>query len=274
MAVQESRTSSVLAGTPQDIDRIVESCETRGISCLPIPVAYAAHSPSVDPVKEPLLEQLSHLKPRPTTVPLLSTVTATHLPGGQMDGPYWWRNLREPVRLESTVRSVLDEDQPTLFLQVSPHPVLTSALASEGAQTLPSLRRDHDEPTILHRSLGALYTHGCNPDWSQVLGRPSHHVDLPHYPWQRTRYWHQSAEFPWPALGTHATEVPMTQDTPSVTVGPPAQRTPRAQPVPAAAPVTTTAGADAWTATATDFSLGTVSPAARSYRPPSTLNSP
>ncbi|MFJ8746005.1 acyltransferase domain-containing protein [Embleya sp. NPDC127516] len=219
LAVQESRTSSVVAGTPQDIDRIVESCEERGISCLPIPVTYAAHSPSVDPVEKPLLEQLASLRPQTAQVPLLSTVTATPLPGERLDAAYWWRNLREPVRLEPAVRSVLDDGRPTLFLQVSPHPVLTAALTGEGAQSLPSLRRDHDELTTLHRSLGALYVAGCDPDWSRVLGKPTLHVDLPHYPWQRSRYWHQSADFPWPALGADPMEASMT---PTPTGTPPA----------------------------------------------------
>ncbi|MFD9476267.1 type I polyketide synthase [Streptomyces nojiriensis] len=213
IAVEESATSTVLAGTPAEIRNIVEGCERRGVSCLPVPVAYAAHSPSVDPVRTPLLDGLDTLVPRPTTVPFLSTVTASVLPGTALDRAYWWRNLREPVLLEPVVRSQLTGGGKTVFLQASPHPVLTNALRGDGAVVLGSLRRDHPELSTLYASLATLYATGCDPAWSQVLGSPRGHVELPGYPWQRSRHWHQAASFPWPPIGTAPTEEPAMDDT-------------------------------------------------------------
>ncbi|MBT2384962.1 type I polyketide synthase [Streptomyces sp. ISL-11] len=209
-AVEESATSSVLAGTPQAIDVLVEACEQRNISCMPVPVDYAAHSPSVDPVRRPLQQQLADLRPRATAVPFLSTVTGTQLPGTALDASYWWRNLREPVLLKSTISTQLRDQQRTVFLQISAHPVLSAALRGDNALPLASLRRDQDEMTTLYSALAALYTAGVNPDWKQVVGPPPARVPLPLYPWQRSRYWHQSEDFSWPAIETDPPEVTVT----------------------------------------------------------------
>ncbi|MGW8066576.1 beta-ketoacyl synthase N-terminal-like domain-containing protein [Streptomyces ziwulingensis] len=231
IAVEESPTSTVLAGTPEAVDRIEEGCERRGVSCIRVPVAYAAHSPSVDPVRRPLTQRLAGLHPRGTRVPFISTVTGAELPGTALDGDYWWRNLREPVLLDTAVRTQLTGERRTVFLQVSPHPVLATALSREGALALESLRRDHDEPAALRRSLGALYAAGCDPDWPEVLGRPTTHVPLPGYPWQRFSYWQQARAFPWPpvrstspeAIPVSGTPVPRPSESPHPVLTPAAE---------------------------------------------------
>ncbi len=199
VAVEESPESAVLGGVAEQIERIVAGCEERGIDCFTVRAAYAAHSPSVDPVRRPLIEGLAGLQPREGTVPFLSTVTGDHIPGTDLDAAYWWRNLREPVRLNSTLRGLLGPD-PVIFLQMSPHPVLTGPLRATGSPALASLRRHRPELASLHESLAALYAAGCELDWDAVLGRPEGHVELPRYPWQRQYHWQQAESFPWPPL--------------------------------------------------------------------------
>ncbi|MFC1437742.1 SDR family NAD(P)-dependent oxidoreductase [Streptacidiphilus sp. N1-10] len=213
VAVEESDGSCVLAGGPAQIERIVAGCERLGISCLRVPVGYAAHSASVDPVRKPLMKELADLAPTETRVPFVSTVTATALPGTDLDRDYWWRNLREPVRLSAAVACLGGGEQAdrTVFLQVSAHPVLAQALRAEGRLVLGSLRRDRDELTHLYRSLGSLYAAGYDPDWGRVTGaalgpRPA----LPHYPWQRSHHWHQAADYPWPPVGETPADAPRT----------------------------------------------------------------
>ncbi len=224
IAVVESPESAVLAGEGDQIQRIIDGCEERGISCLPVNATYAAHSRHVDPVRGPLLEALADLAPQAGSVPLISTVTGTELPGTALDGPYWWRNLREPVQLHAVVHDLLSAG-PVVFLQMSPHPVLSRALQACGAQPLESLRRDRPELPNLYASLAALYAAGCDPDWEQVLGRPATHPDLPRYPWQREHYWRQAESCPWP---------PLSPETATATTGAPVDH-------PVEAPVTVTA---------------------------------
>ncbi|MFF7635984.1 SDR family NAD(P)-dependent oxidoreductase [Kitasatospora sp. NPDC008050] len=214
VAVAEGPASTVLSGTVEAIERIIRGCERRGVSCQRVHVGYAAHSPQMDPLRELLLEGLADLEPSATSVPFLSTVTGGELPGTALDRDYWWRNLRETVQLDHVVRSVLAGPQPVVFLQMSPHPVLTTALRDNaGADTvvLESLRRGQPELSCLYRTLSVLYAARCDPDWEQVHGAPGPFLDLPRYPWQRTRHWYQAAGFPWPEIGsTSRPPVPAT----------------------------------------------------------------
>ncbi|SEG44008.1 myxalamid-type polyketide synthase MxaB [Saccharopolyspora kobensis] len=207
IAVSETRGSVVLAGHGEEIARIVRGCEKLGVDCQEVKVSYAAHSPQIDAVREPLLEGLTGLVPSAGDVPVISTVTTGELPGHAFDADYWWRNLRETVRLEETVRSQLGHG-PVVFLQMSPHPVLTAPISSiaDGAEAtvLGSLRRNRDELDSLRESLAELYVAGVDVDWERVHGFRAEHVELPRYPWQRDHYWYQSADYPWPEIAPAA----------------------------------------------------------------------
>jgi len=208
-AVVEGPDSVVLSGTVEQIERLLAGCEDRGIDGRRIPVGYAAHSSRLEPVHEPLLEGLADLVPTATAVPFLSTVTGTTLPGTDLDRGYWWRNLREPVLLDPAVRTQLGRGD-VVFLQMSPHPLLTvpiRRIAEDGGATarttvLESLHSDRPELATLYGALTALYAAGCDIDCESVQGRSGPFWNIPRYPWQRSRYWQQAGNCPWPPIGT------------------------------------------------------------------------
>ncbi len=152
----------------------------------------------MEPARPALLEALAHIRPRPTTLPLYSTVTGQLAVGTELDAEYWWRNVRQPVRFAEAIERLLDQNQNT-FLEISPHPVLGSAVAEcahargKPARALPSLRRKEAERAQMLRSLGILYTLGRPIDWS-LQGGGGRFVRIPTYPWQRERHWHESEE--------------------------------------------------------------------------------
>src|SRR5206468_4967488 len=79
------------------------------------------------------------------------------------------------------------------FIEVSPHPVLTTAIEDtlDHAVTVGTLRRDDGGLRRFHTSLGEAWTHGVAVDWAAVLaGRM---VDLPTYAFQHQHYWVQAA---------------------------------------------------------------------------------
>ncbi|MFI0976261.1 beta-ketoacyl synthase N-terminal-like domain-containing protein [Streptomyces sp. NPDC021093] len=202
VAVAESASSAVLSGSPAELDRLVDVCAEWGVECRRIPVAYAAHSAQIDAVRRPLLAGLADLAPAESTVPFLSTVTGGELSGTRLDRTYWWRNLRETVLLEPVVAR--SGPEPVVYLQMSPHPVLSSALrnnAGSSATVLGSLRRDQPELRCLLDSLGLLYEAGGEPDWDAVHPRGGRAPKLPAYPWQRRRHWYQADGYPYPPIG-------------------------------------------------------------------------
>lgn len=195
VAVINGPTSTVLAGDPGALEEILDRLKQRDIFGQPIKVDVASHSPQMDPLREQLLDELSFVRPRSGSVPLHSTVLDEVLDGSQLNTGYWALNLREPVRFGPVVQGLLNTGR-TLFIEMSPHPVLVPAvleclsLAGENAGVVvPSLRRDEPERATLLDAVATLYTAGVPVDWHS-LGHEGSPVRLPKYPWQRSSHWY------------------------------------------------------------------------------------
>jgi acyl transferase domain-containing protein/NAD(P)-dependent dehydrogenase (short-subunit alcohol dehydrogenase family)/acyl carrier protein len=194
--------SVVVSGEPDALDRLTADCLAEDVRARRIPVDYASHSAQVEAIREELLAELAPITPRPGEVPFLSTVTGDWLDTERLDAEYWYTNLRQPVRLDEATRRLVEADF-ALFVEASPHPVLTvglqdgfDALGSD-ARAVGSLRRDEGGPDRFLRSLAEAQTQGATPDWDVVFaGRPGRGVDLPTYPFRRRRYWPQTSPAP------------------------------------------------------------------------------
>jgi acyl transferase domain-containing protein len=194
IAVTNSENMTVLAGDPESVAAVVEPLRRRGVFCRYIQAGFASHSPHVEPLQDKLVDALRDIAPRPATVRMHSTALNRVVAGTELGPDYWMANLRNQVRFGSAVRSVLAEARPTLFIELSPHPVLVPAIEEAiearraDAAAIGSLRRGEPERTALLAGLGAAYLRGAAPDWSRVHpdGRL---VSLPTYPWRRKRFW-------------------------------------------------------------------------------------
>ncbi|MFJ4153147.1 acyltransferase domain-containing protein, partial [Streptomyces galbus] len=191
--------ATVVAGEPDAVNDLLALCASAGLDARRIEVDYASHSPQVDAVREELAQELGQVEGRPATVPFYSTVTGGPLDGQNLDQDYWYRNLREPVRLRDAVRALAERGHNT-FIEVSPHPVLATALEetlTEKDGALPSvppiiletLRRDDDSAHRLLLSLARAHTAGIDIDWRHALPGTPRRADLPTYAFQREAYW-------------------------------------------------------------------------------------
>jgi myxalamid-type polyketide synthase MxaE and MxaD len=194
IAVSNGPTSTVLSGDPSALAAILEQLQSRDIFCRMVKVDFASHSPQMDPLREDLLQALKGIQPRAESLPIYSTVTGQLSHGFQFDPVYWAKNMREPVLFSNAIQRLL-EDGHDIFLEISPHPTLLSAI-QQGCQhfdregtVLPSLRRNENEQTVLLGSLGVLYSLGYPVDWKRVYPTAGQCVPLPLYPWQRERCW-------------------------------------------------------------------------------------
>ena len=120
----------------------------------------------IDELKPELLESLSGLAPQRTSVALFSTVEGRAIDGTELTPAYWARNMREPVAFAAAIEALL-ETKRDLFLEVGPHPVLSTPIfetarhAGHEISVVSSLRRDEPERAALLGSLGHLYSLGC-----------------------------------------------------------------------------------------------------------------
>ncbi|MBM7769828.1 acyl transferase domain-containing protein/thioesterase domain-containing protein [Actinokineospora baliensis] len=188
-------TSTVVSGDATALDELVEHCATTGIRAKRVPVDYASHSAHVDRLRDRLLADLAPISPRTGDIPFHSAVTAQRIDTATLDAGYWFTNLREPVRFEAAARGLLASGR-SLFIEVSPHPVLTYGLdetvADSGlaAATLATLRRDEGDTRRWLTALAEAHVHGVAVDW-RALAQPwgGTRVDLPTYAFHRTRFW-------------------------------------------------------------------------------------
>ena len=212
VAVSNSPRTTVLSGETAALEEVLHNLEQHNVFCRRIKVDVASHSPQMDSLRDELLSVLDGLDPQISAIPMYSTVTGALCTGREFDATYWVRNLREPVRFASTIQQ-LAEGGHTLFLEMSPHPILLPAIA-EGLRhsqhdgfAFPSLRRAEDERGVLLESLGALYAHGYPVDWRKLYPKGTC-VTLPTYPWQREHFWVETHETTQRPRGTHRNGVP------------------------------------------------------------------
>ncbi len=198
LAALNGPSSVVVSGDPESLRELLASCEALGVRARSIPVDYASHSSQVERIREEFLEGCSGIAPRGGDIQFYSTVMAGPFDTARLDGEYWYRNLREPVRFEGAIRALLEEGRRG-FIEVSPHPVLTMAVQEtvevacdgpEDAMVVGSLRREEGGPGRFLVSLSEAWVRGVEVDWPALFeGSGARRVHLPTYAFQRERFW-------------------------------------------------------------------------------------
>ncbi|MFI7221138.1 type I polyketide synthase [Micromonospora maritima] len=188
---------TVVSGDADAVDELLAACADRELRARRIAVDYASHCAHVDAVRDDITAAIGTLRPRPSRIAFHSTVTGEPIDTTDLDADYWFRNLREPVRLAPVVDALIDAGY-RAFVEVSPHPVLKvvvqdaldRAPAGPTGVVVGSLRRDEHGPRQLLTALGALHVAGVPVDWAAVFaGAGATAVDLPTYAFQRERFW-------------------------------------------------------------------------------------
>jgi acyl transferase domain-containing protein/acyl carrier protein len=198
VAVCNSPRSTVVSGDTDVVDRVLATCERDGVFARPVKVDVASHSTQMDPLVPELVQALAEVEPRPTCVNLYSSVDTMRHPGIDWNADYWGGNLRQPVRFGDTVTRMLADGIDT-FVEINAHPTLLPSIAQVKPEDPPlavaSMHRDQPERRSMLVSLGTLWVHGHDIDWSlHFPDRSYRRVPLPRYPWQRQRHWSDAAD--------------------------------------------------------------------------------
>ncbi|MEU4898953.1 SDR family NAD(P)-dependent oxidoreductase, partial [Streptomyces sp. NPDC044780] len=185
VAAVNGPASIVVAGAADAVEELLAATpRARRIA-----VDYASHTAHVETIRGALLDALAGITPRTPDVPFFSTVDEAWL-DRPADAAYWYDNLRRTVRFAAATGHLADRGY-RAFVEVSAHPVLTTALEDTlagHAHTVVTgtLRRGEGGLDRFTRSLAALWVRGVPVTWSFATRRV---VPLPTYPFRRDRYW-------------------------------------------------------------------------------------
>ncbi|MEV6823975.1 type I polyketide synthase [Amycolatopsis sp. NPDC051102] len=191
-AVDNGPVGTVVGGDLAAIEEFAAVCTD--VQVRRTPVAYAAHTPHVEAVRDALLAAIGDLTPADTATTICSSCTGGFLPGSELTAGYWYRNLAEPVRFDAAVRAFAGYRRP-LFVEVSPHPILAGAVqeiladAAIDGTAVGTLRRGEGGPQRFLLSLAAAHVRGAGVDWPRLLGPVTRHPDVPTSAFDRQRYW-------------------------------------------------------------------------------------
>src|SRR5215475_8006454 len=196
LAAVNGPQSTVVSGDTPAVTELVTQYANDGVDARRIPVAYASHSPHIQTIQDQILDSLSGITPQPATIPFYSTLTGGQLDTTRLDAGYWYENLRRTVEFQTATGALLEAGYRT-FVEVSPHPLLTTAIQATAEHTRTpavlatgTLRRDHDSHHQILITLAELHTHGQAVNWTAILpGSGAVHLDLPTYPFQHRPYW-------------------------------------------------------------------------------------
>lgn len=202
-AINGPRTVTI-AGSGEALAAFKQMAKTRGIAQLDLGLDYPFHTARMDAIRAPLENDLREIRCHDSAVPFVSTVTGACLAGSRLNGHYWWRNVREPVRFTAAIRAAAELGA-RYFVEVGPRGVLAQHIVDSlkgevsGVATYVPLGRtghgnnadqnaDDDTDPFASACAHAMVT-GAQLALSAVFGpNPGPGVALPQYPWQNSPF--------------------------------------------------------------------------------------
>ena len=183
----------VISGKREAVDDMVAFFEAADVSCQPLNVSHAFHSPLVQPAVDSFECVAAAVPARTPKITWISTVSGAAVTQPP-DAKYWSNHALRAVRFADGVK-MLDEMAVTDFVEIGPGNTLLAlgrqCVGINDAQTwLASLSKHRGDWTELLSSLGQLYQHGYDVNWDG-FNRPyrRHRVSLPSYPFEHRRFW-------------------------------------------------------------------------------------
>ncbi len=194
VAVSNSPKSTVIAGNEKKLLEVLAQLEKQDLFCRQVKVDVASHSPQMDALMEPLHQQISGMKSAASQIPFYSTVRNELVDGKELNEDYWVSNLRGRVQFSDVLKTLLTTNH-RIFIEMSPHPVLTNAVneCSEAfdlsAFTIPSLFREKPEMESFLGNAGKLVEKGYEINWKKFYNLEKvPMIELPSYPMQKQTY--------------------------------------------------------------------------------------
>ncbi|HXQ70499.1 MAG TPA: type I polyketide synthase, partial [Pyrinomonadaceae bacterium] len=187
-----------VSGTHEAIDELEAELKPQGLMLRRLQTSHAFHSPMMEPILQPFIEEVSKATLKAPSMPYLSNVTGDWIKAEEATDPgYYARHIRQAVLFNDGISEIFSNPE-RLLLEVGPGNTLT-VLSRHHPQrgaaqvVLSSLRRaDEQEPdeASMLTTLGRMWLANVNVDWEKLAGgERRRRISLPTYPFERQRYW-------------------------------------------------------------------------------------
>jgi NADPH:quinone reductase-like Zn-dependent oxidoreductase/NAD(P)-dependent dehydrogenase (short-subunit alcohol dehydrogenase family)/SAM-dependent methyltransferase/acyl carrier protein len=196
LAAVNSAGSVTMAGDMEVLTRIEQEILAENGFCKVLPLAYPFHSRFMDDLREPLCKALTGIRPRPSALRFISTVSGKVINGEDLDANYWWHNIRRPVSFLQATECALKAGA-RIFLEIGSHGVLQYYLkdairsAKVRACSLSTLKRDSNDVSMIETAWRQAYVLRWPIEWDRVYPQPERKISLPTYAWDREHLWLQ-----------------------------------------------------------------------------------
>ena len=196
VAITNGPASTVVAGDPDALDELKDALGGT-VRSSRLAIDYAAHTPHIEPLHQEILDTIGEVLPRPSDTAFCSALYADFIDHSELTVDYWFRGLRNQVRFDEAIRVLVDEPGTPLFVESSPHPVLTGhiqdtiAAAESTGGAVGSLRRGEGGWHRFLLAAAAAFTQGAAVDWTAALGAraQARYAEVPTYAFEHRRYW-------------------------------------------------------------------------------------
>ena len=211
VAAVNGPAATVVSGDPGALTEFEAALAARHVMRWRVPETdFVAHSAAVEELAGVLEAELAVIRPSAGRVRLYSTALGRWIDGTELDGGYWYDNVRQTVRFADAIAALAADGYRT-YIEVSPHSTLETAIAEtieeNQAGFVPvisgTLHRDFPAAVQVLSVLARAFARGVAVDWAAVLGG-GRRVDLPTYAFQRQRLWPQARAVVIPAGGDGA----------------------------------------------------------------------
>lgn len=165
--------STLVSGDADAVGKLVDEAAAAGVFARVLPGTVPFHSRVMEPLQDRLAAAAADIVPYRVDELFVSTVTGAALDTASLDGSYWARNLREPVRFAQAAGELTRRGFQT-FVEVGAHPTLTPSLIECGAtagtqvEVVPTLRKHTPDAESLLRAAGRVFELGYSLDWSAI----------------------------------------------------------------------------------------------------------
>ncbi|MEV1146650.1 beta-ketoacyl synthase N-terminal-like domain-containing protein, partial [Micromonospora sp. NPDC049799] len=183
----------VISGDRDTCEQLATQWRDNGRKATTLQVSHAFHSPHMTTITDQFHTVAANLTYHQPTLPTISNVTGQLATTEQLTDPhYWTRHILAPVHYAHGITTLHDKHGVRAFVELGPDTTLTALHTHTRPEAL-AVHTLHRERADQHTLLAAAATVAARP----TGGHP--HLDLPTYPFQRTRHWLPTTTDPAPA---------------------------------------------------------------------------